>query len=195
MGDTPAFELTDFPLLREARGHWDAGRLDAALGLFSRALDREPRNVKALLEAARAYGARHEVARAEELIARAEALAGDDPRVATAVAQSYRFAHRPARAVAALERLRALPAGLAPNMLAELATLYEQAGELEKAYEAIAACVDRAAGHDEPRLVLARIQRQRGELAEAERVLLDVASRLALGSVRDRPIHHPQKTP
>jgi tetratricopeptide (TPR) repeat protein len=171
--------LADFPLLREARAQWDRGQLDAALDTFNRAVAKRPGNVKALLEAARALGQRHEVARAEQLLLRAEALAGDDARVAPVLAQSYRFVHRPHRAVAAFERLRGAPGGLPPNMLAELATLYEQLGEVDKAHAAIAECVDRSPGHDEPLVVLARVERRRGNPDAAERLLLGVTSRRA----------------
>src|SRR5512132_1510494 len=175
-GDSPP-ELSDLPLLREARGLWERGRLDAALEAFRRAVERHPRNVKALLEAARALGGRYEVVEAERLLERAEALAGDDARVAPVIAQSYRLIFRPHRAVAALARLRSSAGGLAPDMLAELATLYEQTDRVEEAHAAIAECIGRAAGHDEPRLVLARIERRRGNAGEAERILADISSR------------------
>jgi tetratricopeptide (TPR) repeat protein len=170
-------DLSDFPLLQEARAHWSGGRLDAALDAFGRAVDQRPRNVKGLLEAARAFGSRHEIARAEELLDRAHALAGHDARVAPVIAQSYRMVFRPRRAVEALERLRATPRGLEPGMLAQLATLYEQSDQVGAAHAAIAECVDRAPGHDEPRVVLARIERRRGNYTEAERILLDITSR------------------
>lgn len=174
---TSPVDLSDLPLLRDARTHWSAGRLDPAIELFLRAVDQNPRNVKALLEAARALGGRHEIGRAEELLGRADHLAGGDPRVAPVIAQSYRLIFRPHRAIAAFERLLTLPAGLAPNMLADLATLYEQTDQVDKAYAAIRECVERATGHDEPRLVLARIERRRGDHAAAERILLDITSR------------------
>jgi hypothetical protein len=164
-------ELADYPLLREARSLWDGGRLDEALDAFRRAVDREPRNVKALLEAARALGGRYEVAEAERLLDRADALAGDDPRVGPVIAQSYKFLYRPSRAIAALERLRSSPGGLAPDMLAELAALYEQTGRVREAREAIGECVGRAPGRPEPRLVLARVERRLGNAAEAEAIL------------------------
>ena len=178
MGDAaPSLDLSDFPLLGEARAHWSGGRLDAALVAFERALAQRPHNVKALLEAARAFGMRHEIARAEGLLGRVEALAQGDARVTPVVAQTYRLIFRPRKAVALFERLRARPGGLAPNMLAELATLYEQTDEVEKAHEAISSCVDRAPGHPEPLLVLARVERRRGRHAAAEKILLDLTSR------------------
>src|SRR5881394_354365 len=97
-GESP-MELSDVPLLREARGLWERGRLDAALDAFRRVVDQHPRNVKGLLEAARALGGRYEVAEAERLLGRAEALAGDDARVAPVIAQSYRLIFRPHRAI------------------------------------------------------------------------------------------------
>jgi tetratricopeptide (TPR) repeat protein len=172
-GESPP-DLADFPLLREARSLWDGGRLEEALGAFRRAVDREPRNVKALLEAARALGARYEVAEAERLLDRADALAGDDPRVGAVYALSYRFLHRPGRGVEALEPLRSRPGGLAPDVLAELATLYEQAGRVREARDAIGECIDRAPGHPEPRLVLARLERRLGHTADAESILSEL---------------------
>ena len=173
-----AAELSDVPLLREARALWERGKLDAALDAFRRVVDQHPRNVKALLEAARAFGGRHEIAAAERLLDLAESLAGDDPRVAPVIAQSYKLIFRPHRATAALERLRSRPGvGLAPDMLAELATLYEQVGRVDDAYGAITECVERAPGQDEPRLVLARLERRRGNTAAADRILLDITSR------------------
>jgi tetratricopeptide (TPR) repeat protein len=175
--DQPPPDLSDLPVLAEARAHWAAGRLVAAADLFRRAVENHPRNVKALLEAARALGQRHEIARAEELLARAESIAGGDARVAPVIAQSYKLIYRPRRAIEAFERLRGSAVGLPPNMLAELATLYEQVGDVEKAFAAISECVERAPGHDEPRLVLARVQRRRGKAADAEKTLLDITSR------------------
>jgi tetratricopeptide (TPR) repeat protein len=170
-------ELSDFPLLRDARALWDAAKLDAALEAFERAVAAQPQNVKAVLEAARAFGVRHELGRAEALIRRAEELGGSDARVAPVVAQSYKLLYRPRRAIEALERLRKQPGGLAPNMLAELATLYEQTGQADLAHAAISECVERALGHDEPRLVLARVLRARGDGAASESILNDITSK------------------
>jgi tetratricopeptide (TPR) repeat protein len=173
----PAPDLSDFPLLSDARAHWAANRLDAALEAFDGAVRERPRNVKALVEAARAFGVRHEIGRAEELLNRADGLAGADPRVAPVIAQSYRLLYRPHKAIELLERLRAGPAGLRPDMLAELATLYEQTDRVDEARAAIAECVARAPGHGEPLLVLARVERRRGDHGAAEKILLDLTSR------------------
>lgn len=173
----PAPDLSDFPRLAEARAHWAGSRLDAALAAFDRALRERPDNVKALLEAARAFGMRHEIARAEELLGRAERLGGNDPRVAPVIAQTYKLVFRPPRAIELFERLRAGPGGLAPNMLAELATLYEQTDQVEAAHGAISECVVRAPGHPEPLLVLARVERRRGNPSAAEKILLDLTAR------------------
>ena len=169
-------EFDDFPLLAGARRAWDAHRLDDALATFTDAVESRPRNVKALLEGARAFGLRFEIARAEEWLDRAQRLAGADPRVTSLVAQTYRLIHRPQRALELLERLNR-DGGLAPDMLAELAMLYEQTNQVDRAVQLIRECIAQAPQAPEPRLVLARLLRRAGSATDAEAVLHDLARR------------------
>ncbi|MEM8840608.1 MAG: sulfotransferase [Pseudomonadota bacterium] len=156
-------EREDFPALGAARRLWSAGKTGAAIGAFDAAVKERPRNVKAPLEAARAFGARFEIARAERLLEAAERLAGDDPDVAPQIAISFGRIFREHRAIA---RLKALP-GRAPVVRAELAALYEKAGRLEDAHDEINACIAAAPDAAEPRLVRARILRRSGAQDEA----------------------------
>lgn len=168
-------EIDDFPQLAAAREHWEARRLDDALAQFTVAISARPRNVKALLEGARAFGQRHEIARAEEWLDRVEQLAGEDPRAIPLVAQTYRLIHRPHRALMMFERLHR-GGGLAPNMLAELALLYEQTNEIARAEQVIRECAAAAPGAPEPLLVLARLLRRVGKGREAHALLNDLAT-------------------
>lgn len=171
------FELDDFDALRAARSAWGEGRLDEALGAFGEALRQRPHNVKALLEAARAFGQRHEVAEAERLLARAEALAGHNPRVAPVIAQAYGAAFRPAAAIARFERLRE-SGHRSPMVAGELARLYEDTGRLDLATERIDECVRLAPGQPEPLIARARIDRRAKRLDRAEPVLRELASKV-----------------
>ncbi len=158
----PAPDLADFEALAKAREVWGQHRLDEALAAFERALAERPDNIKALIESARAFGQRHEVARAEQLLQHADALAGSDTRVAPVIAQAYASAFRPAAAIERLEALRDA-GGSSPLIFGELARLYEQSGKLAEANEAIERCVSLAPGRPEPIMARARIQRRIGE--------------------------------
>lgn len=173
-----AGDRADFPVLRRARESWAANRLDEALVLFDRALRERPGNVKAMLEAARAFGLRHEVGRAEAILQRAEELAGDDPLVAPVIAASYRQVFRPGKAVELFERVRTRMGSLGPAHLAELAILYEQTNQVEQAWEAIEASVEKAPSAPEPLLVKARLARRRGDHGTAERLLIGLTERV-----------------
>ena len=160
-------QLEDFPTLAKARSLWDRGRLDAALAAFDAALREQPHNVKALLEAARAFGGRHEIARAETLLDRARAIGGADKRIAPVIAQSYGRIFRPARAIALLEAMDETPAPIT----AELATLYEQAGRLDDALATIEKCIAAAPSAAPPQAVRGRILRRMGRNERAKAVL------------------------
>lgn len=157
-------QLSDFPQLAGARSLWAAGRLAEALDAFEQAIRTQPDNLKALLEAARAYGQYHHATRAQDLLDRAWSVASHDPRVAPLIAQSYA---RCFREHIAIEKLEALSPGLPAPMLGELAVLYERVNRLSEALQTIDACIDVAPSAPEPRLVRARVLRRMGRLDDA----------------------------
>lgn len=165
-------EDDDFPALAAARALWNAGTTDQALGAFASAITARPRNVKALIEAARAFGGCFEIARAEALLAAAHDIAGDDPRVAQQIAISYGRIYREHRAIALLEDIPDRP----PTARAELAALYERAGRLDRALTEIEACIAAAPDAAEPRLARARILRRKGDHQAALPVLRDLVT-------------------
>ena len=163
--------LADFPALAAARAAWAEGRGDA-LAAFERAMAERPGNVKAKLEAARAYGVRHRIARAEALLQAAAAEAGTDARVAPVIALSYARIFREDRAMAGLEAM----ADLAPAHRAELAVLYERHNRLAEAEACIDAVIAAVPSAPEPRLVRARILRRAGRQGEAAAALDGLAA-------------------
>jgi tetratricopeptide (TPR) repeat protein len=160
-------ETDDFPSLARARSQWGAGNLDAALGAFADAVAERPNNIKALLEAARAFGERFEVAEADRLLCRALALAGDDPRLRAAVAAGWGRAFREDHAIALLEAIAERP----PAARAELAILYERTNRLSEALAEIEACFADAPEAAELFLAKGRLLRRMGEAAAAEGAL------------------------
>jgi Flp pilus assembly protein TadD len=164
---SPLAETEDFPALAEARALWAAGALDAALDRFRLASAARPRNLKALLETARALGARFETAEAERVLEGALALAGGDPRLVAAVAAGFARTFREQRAIALLETLAPRPAAAR----AELAALYERVDRLDEALGEIDACIADAPDAAELRLARGRVLRRKGDAAAAEREL------------------------
>ncbi len=167
------FELDDFPALQQARDQWKAGRADEALQGYESAANLRPRNVRALVEFARALGQRYQIKSAEELLTRANQLAAGSELAVPMIAQAFRGIYRPARAIGLLEELRQRNRLPLP-MLGELSVLYEQSGRFDDAQAAIAECVAKAPYRDEPKLILARVQRLRGELEVAARTLREL---------------------
>ncbi len=153
----------DFDALARARALWSSGALDAALAAFAVAVAARPTNVKALVEQARALGARFQIAEAGRLLDRALALAGDAPPLRTVVAASLSHLFRDERAA---ELLRAMHPR-SPAARAELAAACERMNRLDEALAEIDACL--AAAPDVRELLLAkgRVLRRQGDAAAA----------------------------
>lgn len=174
-GATPLPDI-DLPDLREARRLWQFNHFDDALRRFRRAVEEHPRNAVALLDAARAFGARFQIAQAEQWLDRLLELNPDDPVNLHLVAQSLRMIHRPDRAIPLLERVVALTDCI-PDAFLELALLYERRHRLAEAAELVEQCLRAAPAYAEPRLVQARLHRRRGEEDRAESTLRSLTCR------------------
>jgi tetratricopeptide (TPR) repeat protein len=166
----------DLPDLREARRLWQHNHFDAALQLFRRAVDQHPRNAVALLDSARAFGARFQVAQAEQWLDRLLELKSNDPVHLHLVAQSLRMIFRPERAMPLLERVVAQTDSI-PDAFLELALLYERRHRLAEAAELIERALRAAPEYLEPRLVQARLHRRQQQENLAESVLRDLTRR------------------
>ena len=170
-------DLEDFTELQAGRREWNAGRVDSALAAFDLAIRRRPKNVRGLVEFARALGQQHEILRAEELLENALLLCRGHAAASIVVAQAFRSIFRQQRALELFTSLR--QRGQMPTpILGELAVLFEQCGQWEEAFDAISECVSLAPHRNEPKLILARILRNQGKFDESERCLqrlIDVA--------------------
>lgn len=172
----PDLELDDFAKLADARRLWHGSQREAAVLAYEAACRERPRNLRALLEAARALGQRFHIVRAEELLARAAELGGEDLRVGPQLAQSYAQIYRPHQAIRCYERLQAR-GPLPPPALAHLATICEQVNRVEQANAAIEQCLTAAGDRPEPRLIQARLWRRAGRLDEAAATLAALVER------------------
>jgi hypothetical protein len=175
--NTPVAEpdIDDFAQLQEARAIWNRGERDAGLAHYRAAVAASPRNVRGLLEYARALGHAYRIAEAEGLLQQVRSLAGLDGRVVPPLAKSYQELCRPQQAIELLEAAREAKR-LAPLLLGELALLYERSNQIDRAIAAIQECVAQAPGQPEPRLVLARLERRRGAVGTAETVLRELTA-------------------
>lgn len=104
-------------------------------------------------------------------------LCGDSPVAGAILAQTYRFIHRPNKAIQIYEEFRESAGQLEPSALAQLAELYEQTNQVEKAYGVISESVRETPNQPEPQLLLARIQRRLGDLGVAEEGLVRLTRR------------------
>ena len=129
----PAKTVTrDTPLLRQAREFWSQRRWDDALTAFEQAVTGEPNNVRALVDAARAFGVRYQFDRADALLQRLLSLDGRNPTTLAHVGESYRLISRYPQAVKCFERACELTKNDAATQL-ELAALYERLHRLDQA--------------------------------------------------------------
>ena len=166
---------TDLPELQKARALWVANRFDEALRLFDEAVRRAPQNLLALIDASRAFGARFEITRAEELLDKLTRLAGPRAELWHLAGQSYRMIFRPDKAFTCFRRALDLSREL-PDTLLELALLHERRHQLEEAWMMLEACLRAEPGYAAGKLVQARLLRRRGEETGAETLLRDLAS-------------------
>lgn len=163
-------ETGDLPDLQKARALWQQKRYPAALDLFKQAVRQHPRNLLALTDAARAFGARYELDQAEAYLARLVEMAPQDAGVQCMAGQSYRMIYRPDRAVACLERAVELDPQL-PEARLELALLLERRGKLDEAGEHVRALATIPDCPPEVRVIEGRLARRKKD-AESARVLL-----------------------
>jgi tetratricopeptide (TPR) repeat protein len=165
---------TDLPELQQARALWQLNRFDESLVLFDKAARKCPGNCLALTDAARAFGARFEIARAEELLDQLIKLGGRNPEILHLAGQSYRMIFRPDKAMNCFRRALALTKHL-PDAQLELSLLYERRHRVEEAYSLIEDCLRADPSYQAAELVKARLLRRLKDGAGAETILRKLA--------------------
>src|SRR5262249_19225626 len=122
----------DLPELQRARALWGLNRFDEALEIFDEAVRRHPQNLVALVDAARALGARFEIQRAEVVLDRLVKTSVNRPDLLHLAGQSYRMIFRPDKAIECFQRVIAATTEI-PDAYLELAIQYERRHRLEEA--------------------------------------------------------------
>ncbi|MDZ4783552.1 MAG: sulfotransferase [Planctomycetia bacterium] len=172
--------LDDLPELQAARAQWVKQDLLGALARFDRAVRDNPRHVRALVDASRAFGAMYNYARAEELVDRLLDLGRGQGPILHLAAQSYRLMRRTDQAIAVFHQALAARNPTSESHL-ELGLLYERRNRLDEALTHAEARL-RAQPHDaEGKFLKARVQRRQGALE---------AAREGLQAIADAPTTH-----
>jgi tetratricopeptide (TPR) repeat protein len=165
----------DLPELQQARALWGANRFDEALQIFERAVEKHPQNLVALIDASRALGARFEIARAEKIVDRLLAAAGNRADIIHLAGQTYRMIFRPDQAMRCFEKALAMSREI-PDAYLELAVLYERRHRLDEALSLVNECSRRSPDYLEPQLFKARLLRRMKSHTDAENLLRTLAA-------------------
>ena len=165
----------DVPELQRARALWQMNHFEEALQLFELAVRKYPQNLVALVDASRAFGARFEITRAEEMLDRIMKLAANNPNLLHLAGQSYRMIFRPEKAITCFQRVVALTKTI-PDAQLELAVLYERRHRVAEAYSLIENCLRAEPDYLEAEFFRARLLRRMKDEAAAEAVLRKLAA-------------------
>jgi tetratricopeptide (TPR) repeat protein len=171
-----SLDSRDTPLLAAARALWTQHHWEEALAQFEAAVAAAPENARVLVDCARAHGARYGFARAEELLARLLALAGDRAEWQAHAGESYRLIQRLQEATRCFERAVEL-ARHSPDHCLTLASLYERRHRLEPAAELIGSVLRARPDWPPALLVQAKLARRRNEPQQAEDILRRLAGK------------------
>jgi tetratricopeptide (TPR) repeat protein len=149
---------------------WDARCFDEAIRLYESALARAPHNPVLLVDVARAYALRYRAADAERLIELAERLYPDDAHLQQMLGRSYVQLQQFDRAIACFKRALSLSpeSSERPQILLELARMYERLHNLTEARRCAEQAIAAAPQLERARWQIAVIDRRLGEVAAAE---------------------------
>jgi tetratricopeptide (TPR) repeat protein len=125
----------DVPELQQTRALWQTNRFDEALALFEKAVRKYPQNLVALVDASRAFGARFEITRAEELLDRLTKVAAGNSQVL----------HRPAKLPHDFPSGKALMFRTCPGENGKCGCQFELAVLAERRHPRLSAFADRGA--------------------------------------------------
>ena len=165
------------PGLAAARQLWMQGKFDQALQAFDRCAAKEPHNVRAAIDAARAYFARYEFDRGESILSALRRRAPNHPGVHHLAGDTYALLKMLPQAQQCYEQGSRL-SGALPVTWVELASLYERTHRVDEARNLVQRAL--AADRSFPLAILihCRLERRDGRLTEAESELCDLVKRL-----------------
>jgi tetratricopeptide (TPR) repeat protein len=158
--------------INKAQALWDRRLYDEAIWQYERALARDPHNPVLLVDVARAYALRFRYADAEKLVELAQRLHGEDAYLQQMLGRSYVLLQQFDRAIACYRRSLELATASSerPQVLLELAKMYERLHDLQAARQCADEALEIAPGFEKARYELAHILHRLGE-TEAAQVL------------------------
>ncbi len=168
-------DLRDLPDLGKARSYWSKNRFREALRLFEKTARKHPNNVRALTDAARAFGNRFELEKANRFLERLERLAGKRADLLQLCGQSHRMIQQGSAAIRCLEKAAALDSALLDAHL-ELSILLERTHRLDEAFDHCQRCLDLKPGMPEAEMISGRILMRRENWGEARPLLERLAA-------------------
>lgn len=169
-------EKSDLPDLQRARQLWGQGRWDEAEAAFLDIVKAHPNNLHALVDTARVLGDRMQVRRAQELLDRLIALAGNRPNLLLLIGQTMRMCRREAEALELFRRYASGPGRRDLSGHLERAVLCERHHLLDESDAAATAALQTAPDCMEALLIRARVRRQQRKTGEAEVALKRVTT-------------------
>ena len=157
----------ELPDLKRARALWVANRFDDAVKLFTETATKNPDNVAALVDTARALGHRHEIKRATGYLERLRTLNANREDLQFILGQSFRMIHREDLAIQCFENFVAGAGRKYADAHFELAVLYERRHRVEEAEKAVAQVMKLNASYFEAWLLRGRLHLRRGDAQKA----------------------------
>lgn len=171
-GQTTRREQRSDPLAA-ARQLWQQQRFDEALRALDDAARRAPHDPRVLIEASRGFAQRYEFERAVSLLERAERLGGDHYAIQHAAGENYRLMNWLDQAESCFRQACRLAEH--PQSQLELAAICERRHGLDEAEQLASRALAKQPDLGPAEILLARIERRRGEQEQAEARLRSVA--------------------
>ncbi len=168
-----AWTTDDLPELQKARALWDQSPAQA-LEIFEKTAKRHPRNLTAILDAARALGTAHELPAARSLLQRAATQLSKTPQGLEQLGQSYRMARLHEEARSTFEKSITDPNCIESAI--ELAIFYERRHQLEDFERVLGPALKRNPEIPALQLLEARRLFRRDEMNKAIQRYRDIAS-------------------
>lgn len=161
---------------QKAQQHLVNGRPEYALRIYQELLKQFSETPRLWYELGFAAGKQLDFALADEACQRAAGLAGRNASFLVLLGQQYHWLRRPDRARACFEQAAAAaPASLHAQL--SLADWYERERRIEDAWKCVEACMAQDAQNAQVLCVKALLLQRRGQNAEAETLLRDLAGR------------------
>ncbi|MGB0774831.1 MAG: tetratricopeptide repeat-containing sulfotransferase family protein [Akkermansiaceae bacterium] len=164
----------DTPELEKARKAFFNHEYQKSLRMFERAAKRQPHNIMALTDAARAFGQRYEIEKAAQYVERMLILGKRNPQVRILAGQTLRMIHRADEAIPHFKAATVI-GKTNPDVHIEYAVLLERRGDLSEALDQTERYLSYEQENLEATLLKARIIRRMGRECDAKDIYQSIS--------------------